>query len=185
MNIVRCRNMLLNDAAHDVIHDIIERGQTKDMPNIGIFETLNALRFNEEPVIAVGIMPEDLFAIAWESEDKQRSQLTFYQRFFEGPQQPRFRRIFRTTIMESTLSLMSLTVATLFFLERNWFHADTVEEETQKAVAWAEKYYPGYENQMQDLLAMIGYQLTAPRIKEGDKAGNLEVAKEFGKFRVE
>jgi hypothetical protein len=184
MSVIRHTNHQLNDTMRDVIGDITERASATGLPPIGIFESFTALTFGNEPSCALGLLPEDIWAVASEVADHSVSSASFYRVTRKGLPTSKITRLMRLTLVDSSLAKLSLTVALFFFLERGWFVAETVEQERELVTAWALKHWGGYESLAGDLLDVVTRILALPKEAREDD-GIIRESFEVGAFKVD
>lgn len=158
MSIIRATNSEQNDAIHEVIMDIEERALCHGLPAIGMFETTDKMSVNKAPVTTISMLPEDFHIMAYMSKDQRNGSVVVYDTIRES-NNPRvnFERVFQISYAdgEASLSKVSLVAAGFCFNERGWFDGTTAEEIEGKVEKWACAYWPGFTDEVIDLVRGI------------------------------
>jgi hypothetical protein len=160
MSIIRSYNAFLNDSIHEIIMDIEERGKIYGLPNIGMFENNSNLIVRGEPITSISMMPDDIHAMANIGDGQMASEMTINISFYKKrtdlpPGKQEWKCVTRIKSEQGNLSRASLVMAMMFFDMRGWFDSTEEAVSHERARDWAEKYFPGYEDDAEMLLEGI------------------------------
>jgi hypothetical protein len=181
--IIRTPNARYNDTMRDVIGDLCERTLTMGLPLVGVFETFQAVLFDGHPACALGILPEELYVVASESDDKKSGTLMFFTRRDVHTPMPRITRLVKLTLPASSLTKLAVVVALFFFIERGWFANTNEEEARESMLEWIGKYFGHYEDLGNDVWELLNR--LADKAIERTPDGKLIESFQMGSFKVE